>query len=771
MVTTRSRKAKAPEQAEEHAAEEQAPSKAAVQKRQEPEGGEPATAEPAAKRRRQGGGGQEVEEAGEAEEGPGAEAAAEEADEPQAAAKEQQAAEEWAKEAERGEQPGEGGKEQAAGGEASRQGAGAAAAAAAGGKEEEEKVEAGILEQGRVTFLSKVGMEEVESLQDVQRFFMLLQPASGSGGKSRLCVLGKKRLPSARRHERFFGFVEAVADSSEELVQGLGPQQYETKTRGTRHLEAARAVGQGTYALAGHKDHVKLLYRLEVPSTPGEAQLEFTIGEEGAFVMQNPEAHTEGDPGLSERADYSGEKQAEFGSYRWISPRDTQLLDVPRCEFLLIGAREEMPAGLGEQMESEGEAVCSKGAGSDDECMLEQLKQAVQAEKGKQQHRLSRSSSAEPTELLAAIRKGLPTQLPPLDSHTVAKLKEQALKKAADLQQQASQSAKQGLHGARLVAADVARGDANAAGRTLGGLLHRAATSPAAMFVARLLVCLYFLNSVYDSVSTWQWSRQPEVVERARRWPQHYPTVSFPYLSVSLLLPCALLAALGVQVLLTASVLVAWELFDSLNLVWTQLSMLVLNGVQPNELVVKRLAMLGCTALVLAHNMKEQRVVVSSYAGLLLSGDVGRQRLPGRGKSAVLLAGRLLTALLFVYVGISQLQRVLARDFILAAHMPHSRLFEQDGHDNNFLLLEFVLALPFAVGYKTEAVGRLLAATLAAEALTCWRFWADWPTRSYAAHVRLHFMTNLGVAGGLLLLSAMGAGRFAVDALLPKKRE
>lgn len=126
---------------------------------------------------------------------------------------------------------------------------------------------------------------------------------------------------------------------------------------------------------------------------------------------------------------------------------------------------------------------------------------------GKQQHRLSRSSSAEPTELLAAIKKSLPTQLPPLDSHTIAKLKvgaqagaqqaglgpstqlglpppsvrpapaacrrrcsigppfmpaaaaihrmytiqEQALKKAADLQQQASHSAKQGLHGAHLV--------------------------------------------------------------------------------------------------------------------------------------------------------------------------------------------------------------------------------------------------------------------------------------------------------------------------------
>ena len=40
------------------------------------------------------------------------------------------------------------------------------------------------------------------------------------------------------------------------------------------------------------------------------------------------------------------------------------------------------------------------------------------------------------------------------------------------------------------------------------------------------------------------------------------------------------------------------------------------------------------------------------------------------------------------------------------------------------------------MGYRTEAVGRLLAATLAAEALTCWPFWADWPTRTYAAHVR-----------------------------------
>lgn len=51
-------------------------------------------------------------------------------------------------------------------------------------------------------------------------------------------------------------------------------------------------------------------------------------------------------------------------------------------------------------------------------------------------------------------------------------------------------------------------------------------------------------------------------------------------------------------------------------------------------------------------------------------------------------------------------------------------------------LLEFVLAIPFAVGFKTSAVARALAATLAAEAVTCWPFWANWPTHTYAGHVR-----------------------------------
>lgn len=35
--------------------------------------------------------------------------------------------------------------------------------------------------------------------------------------------------------------------------------------------------------------------------------------------------------------------------------------------------------------------------------------------------------------------------------------------------------------------------------------------------------------------------------------------------------------------------------------------------------------------------------------------------------------------------------------------------------------------------------------------------------------MRSHFLTNLGVAGGLVLLQSVGAGGFTVDRLLQKK--
>lgn len=51
------------------------------------------------------------------------------------------------------------------------------------------------------------GDVEVSSVDDVQRLYILLQPLQPRGGKCRLLVVAKKRLPDTKRHERFFAFV------------------------------------------------------------------------------------------------------------------------------------------------------------------------------------------------------------------------------------------------------------------------------------------------------------------------------------------------------------------------------------------------------------------------------------------------------------------------------------------------------------------------------------------------------------------------------------
>jgi hypothetical protein len=48
---------------------------------------------------------------------------------------------------------------------------------------------------------------EVNSVDDVQRLYLLLEPHQPPGGKCRMLVVAKKRLPDTKRHERFFAFV------------------------------------------------------------------------------------------------------------------------------------------------------------------------------------------------------------------------------------------------------------------------------------------------------------------------------------------------------------------------------------------------------------------------------------------------------------------------------------------------------------------------------------------------------------------------------------
>lgn len=255
--------------------------------------------------------------------------------------------------------------------------------------------------------------------------------------------------------------------------------------------------------------------------------------------------------------------------------------------------------------------------------------------------------------------KGL-GNLPSLDKATLEKLKREALQKAQALQKKAVESTKQSYNVAKIAAQDVARSkDAKEAGQKIWNIWTTADTSSYAKTLGRFLVCLYFINIVYEDFETYRFMSTPEMMARVRRFPERYPAPSFPYIEVMFLLPCAVLAIFGWRVPVTGSILVLDMLKDSGTLIWNQTWMLIYYGQRPNELMVKRVAMLGCSALVLAHSVKDNKKLVS-YAGMLLADDDQKQH--SRKRSLALLLGRVLMSFLFIYVGINQLKRVMLRD-------------------------------------------------------------------------------------------------------------
>lgn len=149
-----------------------------------------------------------------------------------------------------------------------------------------------VQERGDVFFLyrPKVEQEEAHGLDDVERFHMVLRP---EGRRLwRLVVLGRKRLPDVDAHVRHWGFVDKVAHTPDAVREAFGPLSYHTKTRGERHVAAARPAGEGVYALVRDGAGLHLAYRLELPRDPGPVQRALGIEAEAVYALsiKNPEA-------------------------------------------------------------------------------------------------------------------------------------------------------------------------------------------------------------------------------------------------------------------------------------------------------------------------------------------------------------------------------------------------------------------------------------------------------------------------------------------------
>ena len=204
---------------------------------------------------------------------------------------------------------------------------------------------------------------DVKSIEDIRRFFMVTAtaanteneqqqqfdgtnsktPKEGESPRYRLFVIGKKSLPEirtteARRSERYWSKVGGIFENPQELTGELLSDEF-------RKGDAARAVGEGKYAIVKHQDHAELAYVLEMPEEPGEAQRELGIENEASYIVSiiNPKVPVPaGYPSSEEPPNYPESILKEFGeNENFISlARDLRFINFQNAQMILVGARE-----------------------------------------------------------------------------------------------------------------------------------------------------------------------------------------------------------------------------------------------------------------------------------------------------------------------------------------------------------------------------------------------------------------------------------------------
>jgi hypothetical protein len=207
------------------------------------------------------------------------------------------------------------------------------------------------------------GAEEEEEPEKLQNLYLVLSPEQKK--IFRLAIIGRERLPDPEKggKEQYWGFIEAVEHGPRKLMEGLKEETYQTKTRGERVRPAARPVGEGVYQILRHEDHTHLVYALELPKTPKEAQENLQIAEEASYVVsiKNPDTPTPPQAGIPEEAqpDYPKELQARFDGRKFGDLDPPDFLDYEGTQLLLISASADVKKELGIDLDPEKESRSS----------------------------------------------------------------------------------------------------------------------------------------------------------------------------------------------------------------------------------------------------------------------------------------------------------------------------------------------------------------------------------------------------------------------------
>lgn len=119
---------------------------------------------------------------------------------------------------------------------------------------------------------------------------------------------------------------------------------------------------------------------------------------------------------------------------------------------------------------------------------------------------------------------------------------------------------------------------------------------------------------------------------------------------------------------------------------------------------------------------------------------------------------RLLLALMFILSGFGKLTDITGTaGFVASGGIPFPTLVAV-----GVGVFELVGGIALVVGFQVRLIGLLMALFTLAASVVFHAYWAAPAEQQFIT--QLLFMKNVSVAGGLLLISALGAGPLSVDA-------
>jgi len=273
-----------------------------------------------------------------------------------------------------------------------------------------------ILEMGHIYFFyrPRVGIDKVQGVQDVQRFFFILKPiaAQDKQVKNRLVIVGKKMMPYINVHQNksnaFWSCIDIASNNMEDLTKELSSKTYDTITKGERTVDEVRIVGEGHYSFVKNKDNsTSLAYVLEMPKEISPVQKAFNIEKEASYTIsvKNPGNPPPTEPVKEEehsatfitgqRSNPAVNNQPSSGRYvalpdnlkslfnnngiekTFIALNPIDFLEYEGLEMLLIGTSADLKQELGEAgavVEKEAEEEFKEGVFDSPDSLFQELK-------------------------------------------------------------------------------------------------------------------------------------------------------------------------------------------------------------------------------------------------------------------------------------------------------------------------------------------------------------------------------------------------------------